>query len=95
MWEAPSCTARNSPIANGGAARAWRRSFTKRVFSVAPSPCEISAVANPVVAARRGNSMLVSTWFDGEGENCVSCLCLGNGKGASEKRLRTTKRWNS
>ena len=80
------CTAHNSPITNGDAARAWRRSFTRLVFCAAPSPCETFAVANPVVAARKGNSMIVSTWFDGKAESCGSCSFLGNGQGASGKR---------
>ena len=92
--EAP-CSARNSPIANGDAAPAWRRSFTKLVFSAAPSPYETSSAANPVVTALGESPMSTSTWFAGKGESCASCLCLGNGKGASGKRLRTTKRWNS
>jgi len=59
------------------------------------SRCETFAVANPVVAARKGSSMIVCTWFDGKGGSCASCSFLGNGKGASGRRLRTTKRCNS
>src|SRR6266481_1026426 len=93
-WEAP-CSARNSPIVNGDAAPVWHRSFTRLVFSAAPSPCETCTAANPVVTALGESSMHASTWFDDKGESCASCLCLGNGKGAFGKRLRTTKRWSS
>ena len=92
--EAP-CSARNSPIVNGDGALVWRRSFTKLVFSAAPFPCATSTAANPVVTALRESSMPACTWFDDKGESCASCLCLGNGKGASGKPLRISKRWNS
>lgn len=78
----PRCPVHNSPLTNGDAAPAWRRSFTKLVCCAVPSRCETFAVANPAVAARKGNSMIVSTWFDGKGESCASCSFLGSGKGA-------------
>lgn len=69
----------NSPVTNGDAAHAWRRSFTKLVSCVAPSRCATFAVANPVAAARKGNSH--------------DCLYLVRRQGGKLRQLFVPRQW--